>query len=467
MSQFSRISAVTLVGLFLETCAFYLVIRMASAAFRQSEAGLPLWLVFLSLLLAFLLSLNVQTLPLARGLRGTVGLGASVLCLLFLSYLNPGPGPTSIGEFVSGNTEAAVVMGLSLAFLVLLWWRGVTLAQDEVGLETVRGSFRWGMAVLVVAVLAQSVTSADIVDGYMVVGFFAVGLAGLAMARFSWEAGDTQVMSANWLVPIAASVGGVILLALLIGALSKGGLDDVAQEGLKAAGSAGLLILKPVFLALGYLASLLVSLGVWIASLLGGGDLGALDRAQQNLLDFQESLESERGGGGPPTALVVVVKGGALLLATSAAVWLLYRIFRFRKLFRRTGEVEETRQSLFSWSRANRDLSALLSEWWNSLPAVGSGRGKPSSEPSTAREFYHRLLSVADRLGCPRQEWETPKQHQRALRGTLPVGPVGRIVDAFQLSHYGQTAADRGELAALRQDWQTINEFVDEQERQR
>ncbi len=85
MSQFSRISAVTLVGLFLETCAFYLVIRMASAAFHQSEAGLPFWLVFLSLLLAFLLSLYVQTLPLARGLRGTVVLGASVLCLLFLS----------------------------------------------------------------------------------------------------------------------------------------------------------------------------------------------------------------------------------------------------------------------------------------------------------------------------------------------------------------------------------------------
>jgi len=395
-----------------------------------------------------------------------VGLGASVLFLLFLSYLGPGPGPTAVGDFVSGNTEGAVALGLSLAFLVLLWWRGVTLAQDEVSLDTVRGSFRWGMAVLFVAVLAESASSADIVDGYMVVGFFAVGLAGLALARFSWEAGDTQVMTANWLVPIAASVGGVILLALLIGALGKGGLDDVAREALKAAGNAGLLILKPVFLALGYLASLLVGLANWIAGLLGGGDLSALDQMQQNLLDFGQRLESERGEGGLPTALVVLLKSGALLLATSSAAWLLYRIFRFRRLIRRTGEVEETRQSLFSWSRANRDLYALLAEWWNSLPAVGSGRGKRSSEPATPREFYHRLLSVAEKLGCPRQEWETPKQHQGALRGMLPVEPVGRIVDAFQLSHYGQTAADRGELAALRQDWQTINEFVNEQERQ-
>ena len=55
------------------------------------------------------------------------------------------------------------------------------------------------------------------------------------------------------------------------------------------------------------------------------------------------------------------------LAGTVIAEWLLYRVFRFRRLFRQKGQVEETRESLFSWSRANQDLSGLISDWLNGL----------------------------------------------------------------------------------------------------
>ena len=61
MSQFWRISVVTGAGLFLETCAFYLIIKMISGALDQSEAALPFWLVFVTLLWSFLVSMYVQT----------------------------------------------------------------------------------------------------------------------------------------------------------------------------------------------------------------------------------------------------------------------------------------------------------------------------------------------------------------------------------------------------------------------
>ena len=466
MSQFWRASAVTSVGFFLEACAFFFAISVAAVAIHLPEAGLPLWLVFLALLSSFFLSTWVQSLPYTRRVRGVIGLAVSVVFLLALSYLHSGPGPGSLNELIDGDARAAVALTISLLFLICLWWRGATIAYDEISLESLRGSFRWGLVALFVAVVADAITSQNIVSPYLAVGFFAVGLAGLSLARFSWAVSESQEMATSWWVPICVSVGGVILLALLIGALGMGGLDDFTRTTLRSIGNVGLWVLKPVLLVLGGLASVLVSLANLVSGWFGGGDLSGLELAQQRLSEFHEQLERERTEDGPPSILVGALKGLAFALAIGAAGWLLYRVFRFRRMLRRPGLVEETRESLFSWSRANRDISGLLAGWWNSLSPVGGRRASSAAEPANAREFYHRFLEVAERLGRPRWEWETPKQHQSAMRALLPRQPVAGIIDAFQATHYGRTEIDPGELARLRQDWAAINEFLAEQERQ-
>ena len=145
------------------------------------------------------------------------------------------------------------------------------------------------------------------------------------------------------------------------------------------------------------------------------------------------------------------------------AIWILYRVFRFRRLLRVPGEVEETRESLFSWKRANDDLAALLSEWWNNLASAGNRGDKPDPEPRTPREFYHALLRVASRLGRPREEWQTPREHQGTLQGLLPGEPVRRIVDGFQSAHYGDIEPGQQEIEALHQAWSGMSEVAQEQ----
>ena len=465
MSQFWRISAITGVGLFLEACAFYLIFVLASEAIRLSEASLPFWLVLLTLIWAFLMSGWVQRLSLSLRLRGAVGLIASIVSLLVLYYLGQSPGQSPVGVFISDDARTVAALVFGLVFLLSLWWRGATMAYEEMTLDTIRCSFRWGLMALFAAVLVDAFSSQHLVNAYLVVGFFAVGLVGLALARFSWEAGDAQVMSSSWLIPIVTSAGAVILAALLIGALGMGGLDEFTKTTLSSIGDAGRLALTPVLLAMGGLASLLVSLANLVSGLFGGGDLSGLELARQRLGEFHQQLREEAGGGGLPPVLVGFIKGTALAVALVAAGWLLYRIFRLRRLLRRPGSVEETRESLYSWSRANRDLSALLADWWNSLPGVGRKQKERTSEPANPREFYHRLLNEAEKLGRPRWEWETPKQHQVALRGMLPREPVGRIVDWFQTSHYGQSDPEEAGLAELRRDWAAITEFIEEQGR--
>ena len=464
MSQFWRSSALAGVTLFMETCAFYWVIVVASVAIHVTESSLPFWLVLLSIIVAFFMSGWLQTLPWSRRLRGVIGSLISLAALSLLSILNPGPGLASVGELVGGDPRTAAVVVFSLGFLLLVWWRGATIAYDDMTLDTVRNSFRWGLIALVAAVLADSLTSKEIINTYLAVGYFAIGLVGLALARFSWEAGDSQLMSGSWWLPIVFSAGAVIVLALLIGALGVGGLDELTKTALIAVGNAGLWVLQPLILALGGLAGLLVHLANLFSGWFGGGDFSSLEEARQQLEQFHEQLANDESGGGIPAGLKTFLKFTALAAAASAAGWLLYKVFRFSRSRRRGGEVEETRESLFSWSRANRDLSALLSDWWSNLPAVGRQRHKAPSEPENPREFYHRLLDAADRMGQPRREWETPRQHQGALQGVLPREPVRRIVDSFEETHYGHTAIGGETLAALRQDWLAINAFVAEQE---
>jgi hypothetical protein len=461
MSGFWRNSATTGVSLFLETCAFYLVISVISALVGQTESALSFWLVFVALLWAFLLSGYLQSIPLSRSLRGAAGLAASVLSLQVLSQLNSGLGPTAWGQVVGGDIDTAVALFMGLIFLVLLWWRGVTLAHDEVTLETVRASFQWGLIVLLVAVMLGALESAIEISGFLVVGFIGVGLAGLSMARFNWEAKDSSGMPAAWWVPIGASVGTVIALALLISAAGMGGLDDVTRAALKMASTMGFLVLSPIILAVGFLAGLLVGLANVISGWFGGGDLSGLENIEAEMRAFHDQMREEAGDKGPPVVLVVLLKGAAFSAAALLTGWLVYRIFRFQGLRRQADDGQETRESTFSWSRANRDLSALLAEWWNSLPVVGAKGSKGTTDPSTPREFYHGLLALAAKLGSPRLEWQTPKEHQRTLLDLLPREPVGRIVDAFQISHYGQVTANDRELDRLRQDWSTLNEFLD------
>ena len=460
MNKFWSTSAIAGAGLFLETCAFYLLFRIISEVAHQTVAGISIWLVLLALVWAYLLSFYIQTLRFTGNLRGVAGLVISVVSILILASLNWGRGMIPVDEIINGDIGTAVGVFLTLAFLLTLWWRGSTLAQDDVTLDTVRGAFRWGLVVLFAAVLFDSVSPADIVNGYLILGFFAAGLIGLSLARFSWEAGESQAMSINWWVAIGVATVAVLALGLLISAVGLGGMDDVTRLLLRIVHTIGFWVLQPILLVLGGLVGLLIGVANWISGFFGGGDLSAFAEAQEGILRFQENMREEAGEGRFPGTLAAALKWAAFLAATALSAWILYRIFVFRRMWRRDGQVEETRESLLTWDRASQDLASLVSDWLNSLANVAHRRKATAADPQNPREYYHGLLAVAAGLDLPRQEWQTPREHQSILREVLPVEPVAHIIDSFQSDHYGHVAAGQMELDRLRRDWEVINEFL-------
>ena len=266
-------------------------------------------------------------------------------------------------------------------------------------------------------------------------------------------------------MPLGAFVtlsAGVLVLGLLISAVGIGGLDDVTRAILKVIGTAGLWAVKPVLLGLGYIAGIMVALGNWISSFFGGGDLSGLERFQEQIRQFHESLRDDSGDGKLPSSLVTAVKLVGFLLAVSLAGFLLFRIYRFRRRFRDPREVEETRESLLSWTQANRDLSALLRAWWNSIGKGKASSRRTSPNPRTPREYYHSMLDLSAESGRAREDWQTPREHQGTLPGLLPMEPVDRIVDGFQSAFYGGAALEDPEIDQLQSDWTAITEYADE-----
>lgn len=463
MTLFSRSSLLVGIALFLETSAFYLVLSIITSLIQLPEARMSFWLTFLAFLWAFLLASYVQTVRFSLNLRGVLGLMLSVASILILSNVSTGSGLVPFSKVLGGDLVAAVAQVLNLIFLVVLWWRGSCIAHDDVTLDSIRGTFQWGLGVVFAAVIIDAIIPDDVTNGLIVLGFFGVGLLGLSMARFSSESGDSQGMTMEWLLPIGVTVGGVVLLGLIISLIGVGGLDDATRATFGLMGKIGLWILRPIFLGLGFVAAALVAFGNWLVSIFGGGDLSGLEEAQRQIDQFHQQLGQEEAGEAP-VLLIAFLKWTAFLVATALTGWVLFLLFRFRKLLRRTGEVEETRESLFSWDRVNQDLSSFLNEWWGNLVHAAGKESHRPRQPQNPRELYHSFLSLSGELGHPRQDSQTPKEHQSKLGWTLPPEPVAHIVDGFQGVHYGHHAADEREMRGLLQDWADIQQFVSERQ---
>lgn len=462
MRPYWRNRAINGVAIFLESCSLYLVVAVIAQLTKSEQLQMPFWLVVAALVWGYLLSTWILRMRITPVMRGVIGLAVGVPSLLVLVAWNAGelllPFGLLTGEDLSG---VGLFIG-TVIFLLVIWWRGVELSREDITLDAVRSAFQIGMVVLLAAALIDAAVEGSIVSGFVVVGFFAVGLPGMALARFSAESGEEREMPRQWIWPIVACVGIVLLIGLLISGLGVGGLDDVTRAVVRTIGELGYRILEPVLMVIGFVAGALVSVGNWISSMFGGGDLDGLLEAQRRLDQFHQSLreaESEQNSG----TLFTVLKWTAAALGITAGSWIVFSLFRARRRQSRGSDVVERRESLFSLKRAGDDLNeavgGLFAGWW-------PWSRRRSSSPRTPRDYYHSLLELAEQAGRPREQWETPREHQRGLAGVLPADPVASIVEQFQAAHYGGGDAGQEQLERLEADRLALEAFLRERRRE-
>ncbi len=452
MGRFTRAALITGIALFTEGFALYLACRLLAHALRLPDAAIPLPLAMLAVGWSFILSRYVQTIRFSLNLRGVIGLLLSAASVLALAGASLGWGGASFGAVFAGDIYAIASVGLTVAFLVALWWRGTAVARDDVTMDVVRNAFIRGVVIAIIAAAADLLLPARIIGMPLLLGYFAIGLAGLSLSRFTAE-DATGYMNRGWLSAIGVGIAGLLLLALILGALGVGGLDDLARAALRGLNWLALWILRPLLLLLGLVAAGLVALGNWISGYFGGGDLSGLETARAQIEEFHESLRDIEGGG-PPILALTLAKWLALLAAFALAGWVLFRLFRHRRLAGGDYANGETRESLFSWQGAGQDIADTLGGWLNR----GAGLRRRRTNPSNPRAVYHRMLEIAGALGMPRRRGQTPHEHRQDLANTLPQPPVERIVDGFQQYYYGpdNAADDSANMPALLRDLDDI-----------
>ena len=290
-----RNRAITAVALFLEGCALHLIMAAFAHLVQFDQLRMPLWLVLVAMVWGYALSSWILSWRITPLLRGLAGLAMGVPSLLVLTAWNGGKTLLPFGLLVADGMGGVGLFIGSMLFLLVIWWRGISMSREEVTLDIVRSSFQIGLVVMLAVSVIDAVTTGRIVSGFLVIGFFAVGLAGMAVARFSSDSGEEREMPTQWIWPIAASVGVVLLLGLLISGLGLGGLDDVTRAVASAVGAAGYWMLEPVLMLVGLLAGALVSLGNWFSDLMGGGNLDGLIEAQRRLDEFTRACGKRRG----------------------------------------------------------------------------------------------------------------------------------------------------------------------------
>ena len=464
MALFWRARAITGVALFLEGSYLYIILAVFTTLTRFEQLQMPFWLALGALLWGYLLSLWILGLGITPVLRGLLGLTLGVPSLLVLTAWNAGEALLPFSLLTSGDMSGVGLFVGSMIFLLLVWWRGVSLSQEDVTLDVVRSSFQVGVVVLLAASMIDAATEGRIVSGFLVVGFFAVGLMGMAVARFSSETGDEREMPVQWLWPIMTCVAGVLVLGLIISALGVGGLDDVTKVVAGAVAAAGYWLLEPVLMLIGLLAGALVNAGNWFSELMGGGNLDGLIEAQRRIDEFHESLrdaESEPGG----NLLFTVLQWTAATVGALVLAWIVYALFRSRRRRGRDDDVVESRESLFTLKHASDDVGEALGGLFGGLRRPGRRRRRRDT-PRSPREFYHALLELARQAGRPRDAWETPREHQRELSGVLPADPVGNIVEEFQHSHYGAEPTTEAQMERLQASHTELEDFLEERPRE-
>lgn len=346
------------------------------------------------------------------------------------------------------------------------WWRGIVLSRGETDFDSVLSRFRWVVGGLIVALLLAwfglrggAARAFQQAVGPLVAGTFCLGLLALALSRLEDIRAESRSLGAGarpigfnrqW---FALVVG--LCLTILIGAFVLG-----QALGLELGGGLVALI-APLADALTLIVVLVAAppilLAAWVAELLTPL-LRALhvDQILQELIEFLGQLtRRSEPGQNPGDILPTSVIAGALWLIAGLILGLLgrglWRAIRRRSASRASEtDVEEVRESLWSWPEARAGLAQffrdLLARLFRRRPAPASPAAASSaaapSDGADARALYRCLLRRAAAWGRPRLPQQTPHEFERRLASQWPdLAPsLHALTDAYVRSRYAESA---------------------------
>ena len=355
-----------------------------------------------------------------------------------------------------------------------LYWRGVSLGAADADYDNLYREFSLGLVAQVVLFLANRLRPdprlAEAGLGYFII-LSAVALSGLALARLAEILRRVRRAGAQgpgptgpWLLTLGATVLGLLAGAVAAAFLLLQEPPAPIRAALGLLGDILLGVLFILLLPLGLLAELLV---ITLGPLLRRG----WEQLQLPTL-IQPGQESHQAPGTGLGLIPPALTQGLQWLAVAAVLGLglvLIALAVVRARRRRTeADVEEVRQSLWSWSGLAAGLKARLRSLAGRLrriPAAPAADLPTSPEARTVREVYRQFLGLMAGLGRPRRADETPLEFLGRVRPEVgPVVPEAEeLTRAYLWVRYGERTLPGPVTGRIREAWFKIRRSLSRQ----
>lgn len=434
----------------------------AAWSLAPGAVALPLWPLVAAVLLAFAVTRLLMRRHLAqrpmRVLLTLVGLATSPALYAAGTALNR----TLLVPRDAGRDAGLTVM--TLAVVLFAWSRGTALARDDLTFDAIYASFRRGLIVLFVALVLALNTAGTLArllvgSGWGdVIVFFLAALCALSLARVEEErrrgAGleGPPPVRGEWVLTLLGVTGAVLVIGLALSSLLSPAAAALALAPLGRVAAALQWLLTPLVL---FLAALIDPLVRLLRPLFHRHTPPpASQHGQTRSPDLQRLFGLHASPASVAHALLLV----AAVIVACIALWY---AFAARRRSADAGEVDEERESLWSWGLLLAGLRAL----WRRIRgrftrgvsvapvAVVAVAGEPGA--LSIRAMYRRLLAAAAALGLPRHRAETPHEYLSRLRSAVPASEkdAALLTALYARARYGPDTPEQRDSAAAREVW--------------
>ena len=383
----------------------------------------------------------------AVAIAGTLlGLGV----LLTLQY-DPQHLPISLGWIADLAADPdrtllgrwGVVWGSVL--LIAAWFRGVMAAQRSLTHQGALLSFTIGLIIVVLALLFGQATSAAAAVDRAAMPFFTLGLLSLALVHLGRaDDGSTTAARAPWLLTLLATVGGLVLVAALVGIFPIDLLNTVLAP-------VGTLALKLLDLLIFIIAVPLYFIISFLVRLVTGGRQLEFPTPQNLASEGFDRLQRAPEQGGPPELLALLLKTivlGTVLALTGYLVWRVFRRLNKPLNRRQEGELHEAIQG----DGLGADMNALMDALLGRFRRGDASPVRVQSELARVRAAYVKALARAEKHGAVRAPALTASEFAPALATALETPAAATLSDRYVAARYGGIWPDGGEVATLERE---------------
>jgi hypothetical protein len=361
---------------------------------------------------------------------------------------------------------------VAILAVIYLWWRGIMLGQSTSYFRDIYRSFILGMIALIVLIIFWQISAASgrfakpgPGIGLNVIAFFFFGLMAVAVCHFYTmrstmpreEAALTSVR--RWLPIMLGVIGGVVLIGFGVASLMSSDFLGSVGHGLNVVGGFLGKIFNYIVIPIIYLAEGLVKIFMWFLNLIRGSQ--AEQPAETGNMTMPQIPGTEPGKLSP--AVTETIKWVVIAIIIGVIIFILAKaISRFQRR-RAREEIEEIRESLWSWRGLRDDLKLFFNmmgqRFKRKAPAEPRYRfDENATGRLDVREIYRYLQWEAGRSGIARRRHETADEYKGRLERFVPDGsaPLNSLTDLYKSVRYGEINATESQVDSANSLWQTI-----------